>query len=110
MLLDATATVQLSITGEEEEDGEEVRLEPNWEECVCVCVCVCVWTFAWRGAAVVLQARAVLALVVFGTLTDVVGRHVETLTAILTGSVEAVVDIQLWTDRTGQLRLTTPFL
>lgn len=46
----------------------------------------------------VLQARAVLALVVFGTSADVVGRHVETLAAVLTRAVEAVIDIQLWAE------------
>lgn len=57
--------------------------------------CAAVNHFAGRGAAVVLQARAVLALVVFGTFTDVVGHQVETLAAVLTRTVEAVVDIQL---------------
>lgn len=56
-------------------------------------------TFAGRGAAVVLEARAVLALVVVGTLADVVGRQVETPAAVLTRTVEAVIDVRLWTQR-----------
>lgn len=51
--------------------------------------------FAGRGAAVVLQPRAVLPLEVFGTFTDVLAPQVETLAAVLTRTVEAVIDIQL---------------
>lgn len=58
-----------------------------------------VGTFAGRGAAVVLEARAVSAFVVFRTLTDVVGCQVETQAAVLTRHVEAVIDVQLWTER-----------
>lgn len=60
----------------------------------------CRWerTFAGCGAAVVLQVWAVLALVVLRTFTDVVGCNVETLATILTGVVQAVIDIQLSTE------------
>lgn len=56
-------------------------------------------TFAGRAAAVVLQARAVLALVVLRACAHIVGRHVEALAAVLTRSTEAVVDVQLWAER-----------
>lgn len=55
----------------------------------------------------VLQVRAVLALEVFGTFTDVVGRQVEASAAVQTRTVEAVIDIQLWTERTIQLLTVT---
>lgn len=53
-------------------------------------------TLAGRRATVVLEVRAVLALIIFWAFAEVVGGQAEALSAVLTGVWGAVIDIQLW--------------